>query len=118
VTTNETYGAVVRGLLASLLRSSDYTIGDLVRTASGITATQSALLPELAALDLVATLPRLQVAVVMAQGRLDQVGPADAARRYLDSLQATSKQLVWFENSAHTPQLEEPKKFRELLMQV
>jgi pimeloyl-ACP methyl ester carboxylesterase len=33
-------------------------------------------------------------------------------------LEAPSKQLIWFENSAHTPHLEEPEKFRELLMQV
>jgi hypothetical protein len=26
--------------------------------------------------------------------------------------------LVWFENSAHTPHLEEPKKFRALFEQV
>ena len=52
VTTTETYAAVVRGLLASLLRSPDYAPRDVLRTVRGITATQSALLPELAALDL------------------------------------------------------------------
>ena len=54
----------------------------------------------------------------MVQGRLDQVAPGDAAQRYASSLEAPSKQLVWFENSAHTPHLEEPEKFRELLMRV
>jgi pimeloyl-ACP methyl ester carboxylesterase len=49
---------------------------------------------------------------------LDQVAPGAAAERYVGSLEAPSKQLVWFENSAHTPHLEEPVKFRELLMQV
>jgi pimeloyl-ACP methyl ester carboxylesterase len=118
VTRNETYGGVVRGLLASLLRSSDYTIADVLRTVRGITATQAALLPELATLDLVRTLPRLDVPVVMVQGRLDQVAPGAAAERYANSLEAPSKQLIWFENSAHTPHLEEPQKFRELLMRV
>jgi pimeloyl-ACP methyl ester carboxylesterase len=118
VTRNETYGGVVRGLLASLLRSSDYSTGDVLRTVRGITATQAALLPELATLDLVRTLPRLDVPVVMVQGRLDQVAPGAAAERYASSLEAPSKQLVWFENSAHTPHLEEPEKFRELLMRV
>jgi pimeloyl-ACP methyl ester carboxylesterase len=64
------------------------------------------------------TLPRLDVPVVMVQGRLDQVAPAAAAERYASSLEAPRKQLVWFENSAHTPHLEEPEKFRELLMRV
>jgi pimeloyl-ACP methyl ester carboxylesterase len=118
VTRNETYGAVVRGLLASLLRSPDYSMVDVLRTVRGITATQAALLPELATLDLVRTLPRLDVPVVMVQGRLDQVAPGAAAERYVSSLEAPSKRLVWFENSAHTPHLEEPQTFRELLMRV
>jgi pimeloyl-ACP methyl ester carboxylesterase len=116
VSTNETYGSLVRGLLASLIRSSDYSSADVVRTVRGVTATQAALLPELADMDLVRDLPRLDVPVVMAQGRLDRVAPGEAAQQYFDSLTAPSKQLVWFENSAHTPQLEEPQKFRDLLM--
>jgi pimeloyl-ACP methyl ester carboxylesterase len=118
VTTNETFGAVVRGLLTSLMRSSDYSIGDLLRTVRGVTATQAALLPELATLDLVNSVPRLDVPVVMVQGRLDQVAPGDAAQRYASTLEAPSKELVWFENSAHTPHLEEPEKYRALLMRV
>ena len=118
VTTNETYGAVVRGLLTSLMRSSDYSLGDVLRTVRGITATQAALLPELATLDLVTSVPRLDVPVVMVQGRLDQVAPGDAAQRYASALEAPSKELVWFENSAHTPHLEESEKYRELLMRV
>jgi hypothetical protein len=54
----------------------------------------------------------------MAQGRHDQVAPPAAAERYAELLEAPSKQLVWFERSAHMPHLEEPKRFRELLAQV
>jgi pimeloyl-ACP methyl ester carboxylesterase len=35
-----------------------------------------------------------------------------------DILTAPGKQLVWFEKSAHTPQHDEPAKFRDLLMTV
>jgi esterase/lipase len=44
----------------------------------------------------------------MAQGRLDQVAPGAAAQRFYDSLTVPSKELVWFESSAHSPHLEEP----------
>jgi pimeloyl-ACP methyl ester carboxylesterase len=118
VTTNETYGEVIRGLLVSLVRSPDYSARDVLRTVRGVTATQAALLPELTALDLVHTLPRIDVPVVMVQGRLDRVAPGDAAQQYFSTLVAPTKELVWFENSAHTPQLEEPEKFRELMMRV
>ena len=63
-------------------------------------------------------MPRLDVPLVMAQGRLDQVAPGEAAQRFHDSLTAPSKLLVWFESSAQTPHLEEPAKFRDLLMNV
>ena len=118
VTTGETYAGLVGGLLASLVRSPDYSASDVVRTVRGITATQGALLAELASMDLASTLPRIDVPVVMVQGRHDQVAPGAAAQRYASSLQAPGKQLVWFENSAHTPHLEEPGKFRDLLLGV
>lgn len=118
VTTNETYGSMARGLVASLLRSPDYSLGDVVRTLRGVSATQEALLSELAVMDLVHSLPVIDVPVVMAQGRLDQVAPGEAAQRYFDQLNAPSKRLVWFEHSAHTPQLEEPQLFRSLLLQI
>ena len=78
----------------------------------------AALLPELATTDLVRTMPRLDVPIVLAQGRRDQVAPGEAAQRFHDSLTAPSKQLVWFDRSAHTPHLEEPEKLRDLLMNV
>ena len=118
VTTGETYATLARGLLASLVRSPDYPAADVIRTVRGISATQAALLPELATLDLARTVPRLDVPVVMVQGRRDQVAPGAAAQRYASSLQAPGKRLVWFDNSAHTPHLEEPGKFRDLLLGI
>jgi pimeloyl-ACP methyl ester carboxylesterase len=118
VTRNQSYGSVVRRLLASLVRSSDYSAGDVLRTVRGIAATQARLLPEMAELNLVRTVPHLDVPLVLVQGRLDKVAPADAAQRYFDNVVAPSKELVWFEESAHTPQFEEPEKFRDLLIRV
>ena len=118
VATNANFNSVSRGLLLSLVRSPDYSAAAVARTLRGIGASQAALLPQLASTDLVRAVPRLDVPLVMAQGRLDQVAPAEAAQRFHDSLKAPSKQLVWFSRSAHTPHLEEPDKFRDLLMNV
>ncbi len=81
-------------------------------------STQAALLSDLAKMDLTRTLPRLEVPFVMVQGRLDQVAPSEVAERFASCLEAPSKELVWFEESAHTPHFEEPDKFRDLLMRV
>jgi proline iminopeptidase len=116
--TGETYNSVARALAASLIGSSAYSTSDVVRTLRGVTRTQAALLPELATLDLATSVPSLDVPIVMAQGRLDQVSPAEVAVRYVDAVKAPSKELVWFDRSAHMPQLEEPAKFRDLLMRV
>ena len=118
VRTGYTYNSIGRGLLASLLRSPDYSLADTVRAFRGITAAQAALLPELAALDLPHTLTRLTTPIVMAQGRHDRVAPPSEAERYAELLEAPHKQLVWFERSAHMPHLEEPERFRQLLAQV
>jgi len=118
VTAGANFNGMFRALLASLVRSPDYSAADVIRTVRGISASQAALLPQLATTDLVHHMPRLEIPIVMAQGRLDQVAPGEAAQRFYDSLTAPSKQLVWFERSAHTPHLEEPDKFRDLLMNV
>jgi pimeloyl-ACP methyl ester carboxylesterase len=116
VTSGATFARLLRDLITSLVRSPDYSAADIIRTIRGISASQAALLPQLAGTDLVTTIPRLDIPVVLVQGRLDQVAPGDAAQRWHDSLTAPSKQLVWFGNSAHSPHLEEPAKFRELLL--
>jgi pimeloyl-ACP methyl ester carboxylesterase len=118
VATNANYNSLIRSLVVSLLRSPDYSTADAIRSLAGIGVSQTALLPQLATTDLVHALPRLDVPIVMAQGRLDQVAFGAAAQRFYDSLTAPSKQLMWFESSAHTPHLEEPAKFRDLLMSV
>jgi pimeloyl-ACP methyl ester carboxylesterase len=118
LTTSGNLNGVLRELIVSLARSPDYSAAAVIRTLRGFMASQAALLPQLATTDLVRAIPRLDVPLVMVQGRLDQVAPGEAAQRFHDSLTAPSKQLVWFESSAHTPHLEEPAKFRDLLMDV
>jgi pimeloyl-ACP methyl ester carboxylesterase len=113
-----TYNSFARVLLVSMLRSPDYSLADTARALRGITAATATLLPELAVVDLTRTLTRLSTPIVMVQGRRDQVAPASAAQRYAELLQAPSKQLVWFEHSAHLPHLEEPERFREVLAKI
>ena len=116
VTAGATWNSQARTLAASLLRSPDYTPAAALRTIRGFTSSQAALLPLLASMDLVTTLPTLDVPIILVQGRLDPVTPGAAAQRFYDALVAPSKQLVWFEHSAHTPQYDEPAKFRDVLL--
>jgi pimeloyl-ACP methyl ester carboxylesterase len=115
VSTHVTYAGLMRALLRSLIRSPDYSVAGVLRTLRGIPASQAALLPDLAGTDLVHSVPTLDVPIVLVQGRLDQVSPGAATQRFHDSLTAPKKRLVWFEDSAHTPHLDEPERFRALL---
>jgi len=116
VTVGATWNSLARTLAASLLRSPDYSPAAALRTVRGATSSQAALLPLLASTDLVTTMPRLDVPIILVQGRLDQVAPGAAAQRFYDALTAPSKKLVWFEHSAHTPQYDEPARFRDVLL--
>jgi pimeloyl-ACP methyl ester carboxylesterase len=118
VATNANSNGMLRALLVSLVRSPDYSAAAAIRTFRGVSTSAASLLPQLASTDLVRTIPRLDVPLVLAQGRLDQVAPGEATQRFYDSVAAPGKQLVWFGSSAHTPHLEEPAKFRDLLMSV
>lgn len=75
------------------------------------------LLPQMAGLDLGKTLLQLDVPVFMLQGRYDVVAPPAVAEQYYHTLEAPQgKELIWFEQSAHMPQYEEPGKFRESVL--
>lgn len=66
--------------------------------------------------DLLKQAPRLEVPVVFFLGRYDHTATASAAmaERYFTALDAPrGKRLIWFEDSGHWPQLEEPQLFQQ-----
>jgi pimeloyl-ACP methyl ester carboxylesterase len=114
-----TYTQLLLKTLRQLVLSRDYTLLDIVGTLRGMRFAQDHLLPDLANLDLFEMLPRLDVPVFLLQGRHDCVAPASSLEQYYQTLQAPKgKQLIWFDESAHTPQYEEPEKFREVLLTI
>jgi pimeloyl-ACP methyl ester carboxylesterase len=59
------------------------------------------------------------VPVYFFAGRYDYNTPWELVQEYYDRLDAPKgKHLVWFENSAHSPNLEEPEKFVEETVKV
>ena len=107
MTTDETHGSIARGLVASLLRSPDYSPGDVVRTLRGVSATQEALLSELAVMDLVQSLPTIGVPVVMVQGRPSPFRNA-VGREQRKRERTTSTSPVWLPNETWPDPLPRP----------
>ena len=119
VNRHATYTQLLLKTLRQLVFSRDYTLLDIIGTLRGMRFSQDHLLPELAKLNLFEMLPRLDVPVCLLQGRHDYVAPSSIAEQYYQALQAPKdKQLIWFEESAHMPQYEEPSKFREILLTI
>jgi pimeloyl-ACP methyl ester carboxylesterase len=51
-------------------------------------------------------------------GRHDYTTPFELVEAYFESLRAPWKRLVWFDNSAHMPNLEEPTKFQAEMVTI
>jgi len=93
---------------SSLLRIPQATAGSWFSAAS--------LWEQCLGIDLNMLAPELQVPVCMITGRYDYQIPFACAEEYFKNLAAPEKTWYWFENSAHTPFIEETEKFNKLVV--
>lgn len=63
--------------------------------------------------DFINTAKELNVATYLLLGHHDHNCPYELAEEWYNQLNAPFKKLIWFENSAHSPQWEEPQKWNE-----
>ncbi len=68
--------------------------------------------------DLIDAVQRLDVPAYFFTGRHDYTDPFEYTEEYGQRLQAPKKEVVWFEESAHFPFLEEPGKFASEMRRV
>ena len=93
----------------------EYGPMDLVSVVRGLVDTIVRLYPQLGDVDLRRDVPRLEVPVVLAEGRHEPGARADLAAQWFDALDAPSKQWVEFDTSGHRPIFEQPEKFSDLM---
>ena len=75
--------------------------------------------PSMLAVDFFAEIERLDVPVYLLAGRHDYQVPAVLAERFYEHLDAPhGKRFVWFEQSGHLPNYEEPARFTDVLVHV
>lgn len=107
----------LRMVLRGLLFSREYTLGDRINFFRGVMGSMELLWPELLEVDLQQRVPELEVPVFFVEGRHDHESPAELAERYFAALVAPSKELVWFEHSAHLPNAEEKDRFIRFMVE-
>lgn len=109
---NGAFGLVIR----NLLWSREYTVADRVNYFRGILGSMRLLWPELLQVDLFQTVPEIKVPVFFVEGRYDRECPCEIAERYFESVKAPSKELIWFDRSAHLPNSEERDQFNTVMV--
>jgi pimeloyl-ACP methyl ester carboxylesterase len=109
-------GAVV----SILLNAPEYSIGDSISFVRMRDTKYSCrwLGGEVMGVNLLQDIPELSVPVCFFAGRYDYTTPFVLVEQFYASLQAPYKKLIWFEHSAHNPDLEEPEKFQRALMAI
>ncbi|HEU0029162.1 MAG TPA: alpha/beta hydrolase [Kofleriaceae bacterium] len=100
------------------LAGSESSIFELPATYRGFRWSLDALWAEASALDLRVRAPRLEVPVFFFLGRKDRWVPPETSVAYFELLSAPSKQIVWFEESAHEPFVDEADKFNASMIEL
>jgi len=78
---------------------------------TGRTASMAGLVPQVARVDLLATVSRLEVPFVVIQGRDDAITPTDLAVAFFEHVEAPDKELVVVEGAGHFSHLTHAKEF-------
>lgn len=108
---------LVKGLLMPLLKSPEYRLGDILKYARGATYLTDVIWSDVVGQRL-SRIKKLDVPVAVTQGRHDYNTPSALAKKWFDELEAPYKKWVWFEDSAHSPDQEEPDKWRAALDEI
>jgi pimeloyl-ACP methyl ester carboxylesterase len=101
-----------------LFGCSEMSVVDLPDIVRGFRFTLDAMWPDIRTLNLFTRVPALQMPVFFFAGRRDRWIPPDTSVAYFNALNAPSKELVWFEQSAHEPFVDEPAKFNRTMIEL
>ncbi|ALR99953.1 hypothetical protein ATZ33_00715 [Enterococcus silesiacus] len=103
-------------LMLSLLRFKEYTINQKINFTKS-EAFAHPVMDSIRYLDLFEEVPKLDVPVYILQGLHDYQTSYPGAKAFYDKLKAPTKKFYTFDDSAHTPIIEEPEKFMRILVE-
>jgi pimeloyl-ACP methyl ester carboxylesterase len=95
----------------------EYSVFDLFKIIQGNIFSTKIMMKELLTVNLFKQVPKLEVPIYILMGRHDYNWSAELAKKYFDVLKAPKKDFIWFENSAHAPNGEEPEKFNKIVIE-
>lgn len=104
-------------MAVGILYYQGYTFMDKIHYLQG-TVFSLAMFDQVIGDNLFETSPRFDVPVYIIQGKYDYQVSYQLAKAYLDSIDAPQKEFFTFEESAHSPILEESKRFAEVVKSI
>ena len=110
----KTFWQVLRAMRAS----PEASLFDLPNVFRGAMFSLRTMWGEISEVNLETAVPELKVPVFFFVGRHDHQVACETSAAYFDKLIAPSKQLVWFDESAHMPPFEEPAKFNATMVEL
>jgi pimeloyl-ACP methyl ester carboxylesterase len=107
---------VHHNLLFDSLGAPEYGLLDKAHWVRGLIDVFTTVYPQLNDVDLRTQATELAVPVYFIKGRWDVNAVNSLTEEYFALLDAPHKELIWFEDSAHTPLWDEPEHFTEVLV--
>ena len=106
-------------LLWIALRAPEYSLKDYFAWSRGANRGSGPMWDSTSVFNVFQEVPELDVPVYFFSGRNDYNTPLELVEKYFKKLKAPKgKQLIIFENSAHTPFMKEPEKFYQEMARV
>lgn len=101
-----------------ILNLNEYTFKEKMTYMSGSLFSLKYLWPSVINKNLKNDIDSMQVPVYIFQGKFDYQTPYSVAKDFFDQLKAPEKEFFTFENSAHSPLMEEVEKFNSILQDL
>jgi pimeloyl-ACP methyl ester carboxylesterase len=103
---------------SNMLFRSEYTMKDWMRFLKAGKFSLDSLWDEIADINFIETVPKLEIPVYIFAGKHDFQTPFRLAEQYFHTLECPHKEFIWFENSGHLLNYEEVEKFNEECIKI
>lgn len=105
-------------IIRRVLISPEYTFKDVYNVTFHSSFSLNHLRDEINKQDLLQEIKEIRVPVYFIEGRYDHMVSSSVAEEFFNSLRAPAgKTLIWFENSGHVANLDEPEKFYDVMVE-
>ena len=103
------------GIIGIINHSPDYTQKDKQNILPVFIQVSNQMWEQVTSVDLTG-IKKIDVPIYFFLGKHDYSVPFELAECFMNKLKAPYKEIVWFQNSGHYPNLEEPEKYQDVLI--